>query len=446
VLEILNAFTKTSGATVISLVFNSLSVKILAEVLGPAGIGLFSILKQIQSSTLIIATIGGQGALVQGAASRDGKERDRYLKTVLILFSITGVLASVCLLILAPVLAERLTGRTDRVAINLIRLLVIPILFTIFGGYANGVLNVDRAIGYMAVVQIVIAFAGMVAAYPVSVWIKGGFEYALIIPMLISSVSGAILYLSWLYRKNRLVYLLSNWRKGFDPQAAKYFVSFAGATIVSGLLNNLLMLSVRGLIVQQSGLAQVGIFDSVWTFSVSYLTLITGSFGSYYLPTLSALTEPIEIRKKIQDMLLFVNILSIPLISFMMICSPFILQTLFSKEFLGGTTLLKYLLFADYFKLLSWTLSMPMIAFANLKIFIVGEIIWNLGMFTSFYWVITQLKDLDLIGICVILAYISYLLFTLGYAWQYHRFIPPLKNIMCFFSGLTVIILAFYVH
>jgi len=63
--EILKAFTKTVSGTAVSLVISSLSVKIIASIIGPSGMGLYSILRQIHSTTLIAATMGGQTALVK---------------------------------------------------------------------------------------------------------------------------------------------------------------------------------------------------------------------------------------------------------------------------------------------------------------------------------------------------------------------------------------------
>lgn len=76
--NILKAFTKTVSGTAVSLLIGTLSVKIIASIIGCAGIGLYSILRQIQTTTLIEATMSGQTALVQGGAKRKGKDRDIY--------------------------------------------------------------------------------------------------------------------------------------------------------------------------------------------------------------------------------------------------------------------------------------------------------------------------------------------------------------------------------
>jgi O-antigen/teichoic acid export membrane protein len=433
--EILKAFSKTSSGTIISLILSSISVKIIASILGPSGIGLFSLLKQIQGATLMLATMSGQTALVQGAVSREGKERDRYLKTVLILFSITGITVSLGLILLAPFLANNIIHRADDMAIDLIRLLAIPVFLSTLTGYAGGVLNVDRALGYMALVQILAGFVTVAIAYPVSQAIHSGWEYATIIYLVASQLLTLLLYGLWLHRNGKLSSYFQSWHKTFDRDDAKYFLSFAGVTVISGILNNFMMLGIRGSMVATGGLSMAGIFDSAWTLCISYMSLITGSFGAYYLPTLTQCKNKQEIRHKIQSMLLFVNLLGIPLIITALLSRDFIINILFSSEFLGGSTLLKYLMFADYFRLLSWTLAFPMLAFAHLKLFIITETIWNVAMFGSFYWVLHTFNSLEAIGWCVLGCYLTYTIFTLIYAWHYYQFIPSWQNISIFIFG-----------
>ena len=149
--EIAKAFSKTVSGTAVSLAIATISVKIMATILGPAGMGLYSILRQIHSTTMIAATMGGQTALIQGGSSKEGKDRDVYLKTLLLLFLISATISGIAIIVLAPILAEHLLNRRDEMAVNLIRGLSVPVFLTVMTGYANGVLNIHRALGYMEI-------------------------------------------------------------------------------------------------------------------------------------------------------------------------------------------------------------------------------------------------------------------------------------------------------
>jgi O-antigen/teichoic acid export membrane protein len=428
--EIAKAFSKTVSGTAISLAINTISVKIMATLIGPAGMGLYSILRQIHSTTIIAATMGGQTALIQGGSSKQDEERDNYLKTILILFIISASVSSVAIVILAPTLSQHLLNRQDEMAVNLIRGVSIPVFLTVMTGYANGVLNIHRALGYMALVQTMASFVTLALSYPVAMGVKHGYDLSLLVLMTISQITNLGLLGLWLWQKKYLQILVHNLRSSFDKASARYFFSFAGVTVVTGLFQSLIMLGIRALIVQKHSLAEVGIFDAAWTLCVTYMGLITGAFSTYYLPTLSQLKDIQTIRDTMERTLLFIAIVSavvlVPLIFF----KRHVILLLFSPDFLPSLSLLRWLLVANYLKMLSFVLAHPMLAFNKLKMFFVTEIIWNTGIMLGCYLSLTTSDGLEGIGISVLACYASYLLFTLWFSWSCYKYFPSVLTIL----------------
>ncbi|XHR85597.1 MAG: oligosaccharide flippase family protein [Gloeotrichia echinulata GP01] len=440
--EILKAFTKTVSGTAISLVIGSLSVKIIASILGPAGMGLYSILRQIHSTTMIAATMGGQTALVQGGASRQDEDRDAYLKTVLILFIISAALFSILLFILAPTLSLHLLNRQDEMAVTLIRGLAIPIFLTVITGYASGVLNIHRALGYMALVQTLASVVTLALSYPVAMAVKSGYDLALLGIMTASQATSLGLFGFWLWRKKYLQPLLHNLRNSFDKVSARYFFSFAGVTVVTSLFQSLIMLGIRGIIVQKYSLAEVGIFDAAWTLCGTYLSLITGAFSTYYLPTLSQLEDRQLIRNLMQRTLLLIAIISTIIIVGMICLKQQIVSLLFSHDFIPSLSLIRWLLIADYLKMLSFVLAFPMLAFTHLKLFFLTELLWNGGLMLGCYRSLTTstLHNLEGIGISVLCCYASYLVFTLWFAWDKYKFLPSISTASVSILGFLLVL------
>jgi O-antigen/teichoic acid export membrane protein len=439
--EIGKAFSKTVSGTAISLLISTVSVKIMATLLGPSGMGLYGMLRQIHSTTMMAATMGGQTALVQGGSTKVGKDRSIYLQTVLILFLASGCLASGILILLAPFLAEQLLKRQDPSAIHLIRALSLPILLTLLSSYAVGVLNIHRALGYMAVIQVLVALIGFVCSYPVALAVHQGKELALIGLMSATQSVNLGLAIWWLWRQKLLAELFGKIGASFDRPAARYFFSFAGVTVITSLLNSSIVLILRGLIVKKYDLAGVGIFDAAWTLCVTYISLISGAFGTYYLPTLSKLTDRQEITDLIQRVLLFIAIISAIAIAGIILLKKQIILLLFSADFTPSLSLLRWLLIADYLKMLSWVLAFPMLAFSHLRLFFITEVIWNLIMLVGFYLAIEYSNSLEGIGLSVLFSYITYLMFTLWFVWKYYQFIPNLKTVSIAIVG-SILVLA----
>ncbi len=440
--DIFKAFTKTVSGTAIYLVISSLSVKIIASIIGPAGIGLYSILRQIHSTTMIAATMGGQTALVQGGASRQDEDRDAYLKTVLILFIISGALSSILLFILAPILSLHLLNRQDEMAVTLIRGLAIPIFLTVITGYASGVLNIHRALGYMALVQSLASVVTLALSYPVAMAVKSGYDVALLGIMTASQATSLGLFGFWLWRNKFLQPLLRNLRNSFDKTSARYFFSFASVTVVTSLFQNLIMLGIRGIIVQEYSLAKVGIFDAAWTLCGTYLSLITTAFSTYYLPTLSQLQDRQSIRNLIQRTLLFIALISTVAIVGLILFKKQVVQLLFSSEFIPSLSLIRWLLIANYFKMLSWVLGFPMLAFKHLKVFFWTELFWNTAILLGCYWSLTTLDSIEGIGIFILGCYVSYLVFTLWFIWDKYNFLPSITTASVSIIGFLFVLAA----
>src|SRR3954454_4308119 len=109
--EILKAVLKTGSGTVGFLLFGVLATKIMAVILGPSGIGLYSLLRQTVEFSKGLGTLGGETALVQGLASRKGETQDNYLVTAFWVFVLGALLTVTIMLSFAPWLLPRMLDR-----------------------------------------------------------------------------------------------------------------------------------------------------------------------------------------------------------------------------------------------------------------------------------------------------------------------------------------------
>jgi O-antigen/teichoic acid export membrane protein len=69
--ELAFAVLQTGGASLITLGLAVVATKIFAVVLGPAGIGFISLVRQTYQAALILGTLNGQTAIAQGIGSRE---------------------------------------------------------------------------------------------------------------------------------------------------------------------------------------------------------------------------------------------------------------------------------------------------------------------------------------------------------------------------------------
>lgn len=439
--EIFKAFTKTTSGTIVSLVLNAATVKILAVMLGPAAIGLLSLLRQIYNTTLIAATLSGQTALVQGGSARVGEERILYLRTVLVIFLISCATSTIFFLVLAPQLAQWVLNRSDTNAVWLVRLLVLPIVLTVINGFTMGLLNIHRQLGRMAIIQMVAAAFTALLTFPIARLVQAGNELAMVGIVLVVPLMTFGLTLYPLHKMGLLAPLMTSLLRSFDRNMARSFYSFAGTTVITALVQSGIMLLLRSMIVDQAGLAGAGIFDAAWTLSMTYVTLVTTAFGTYYLPTLSALGEKSQRTDLIQQMFRFTTILVTPLIIGVIVLKPFMLHLLFSAEFMPAIALIGWMLIGDYFKLTSWVKAYPMLAFADLKIFFWSEIGFQLFFFIVAAASLIFLRALEGVAIAFVVFYIAHYGAMSIYASRRYGFVASRRVEVSWWVGMLLILL-----
>ena len=408
---ILRAALKSSAGTFITLLSSAIAMKVIALVAGPAGVGLFSILRQTQQTASVVGTLGGQAAIVQGLASKEGPERDAYAAAMLRTALAATSLVSVLLVVAAPWLAPMVLGEVAN-AVNIMRLVVVP---TILGGavlFLSGVINSYRAVGTLAVVQVTAGLGLAGFAYPASVRPSG----EAFVLLLSASASAAMIVALLCCRRNQWLGFVSCVRAKVGRVSANEFLRVGGATLATGLMSTGTVLIVRAMVNRHLGLAQAGLFDAAWTISMTYVMLILTSLSAYYLPTLTTLREQGEARNHLMHQYFrFACLASLPLIGSVIVLKPWVIQLLYSKEFLPATQVMKWMLLGDFFKICSWVMAMPMLAYAHTRPFVLSELVWSVAFIGIVAWLLSAGLDFAYIGMAFLACYVGYAAYTYWY-------------------------------
>jgi O-antigen/teichoic acid export membrane protein len=438
--EIIKALFKTGTGSITNLVFNTIALKILAVTLGPYGVGLFSILRQVKQTALSVATMNGRTALVQGASSKKEQTRQDYIQTVFGVFICGSLIINLVLIIFSPVIARLLTGQEDPQLIAQIRWLTIPIFLSALLIYFSALLNIQRALGKLAVVQGSVAIGAALAAYPAAYLLQRGFDLAFIGMMIFAELIGVVLAIIFLYKENLFPRLSEIWR-WISKVHLFHFFSFAITLSITGLVSTGTILGIRALIINQQGLHGAGNFDAAWTLSMTYIVLLLTSFQTFYLPTLTRVRSDAEKTELINNILRISTLIMVPVVVSIVVLKPIVIQILYSAEFLPALSIIRWMLIADYLKITAWILAMPMLAFADMRTFFISEVISNIGFFGLTFLAINQLQSIEGVGISFFILYCGYLIFTILYIRKRHKFYIPRDFSLMWIGGLTIIIL-----
>jgi len=438
--DLLKAIFKTGSGSAASLALGMVAIKIMAVILGPSGVGLFSLLRQTQQTALTIAVLNGQMAVVQGVASREEGTRAEYLATVLWIVSVIGGSVSLAFVIFAPQIARWVVSQDDAQTVLMIRWLSVTVLLGAAHTYLTSLLNGYRAIGRVALVQVFNFGTMALLAFPAAWLAKVGYPLAFTGLLTASALTAAGVSFWFAFRSGWLAWLWEGVRRRFSRTAARHFFYLAGTMLITGFLGTWVPLAVRALVARQFGLHGAGIFDVAWTLSMAYVTLILTSFSTYYLPTLSQTVDPGARADLIRRVLRLAMLLMVPLVVTVITLKPLVVKLLYSGEFLPALHIMRWMLIGDYFKVVSWVFSFTMIAYADMKTLFWTEILWGGLTLGGTVLALRGFNSIQGIGFNFLALYVAYLAYTFFYVRHRHHLILNRLEVLQWLVGLVVVI------
>lgn len=440
--NLLKAIFKTGSGSFINIVLGVLSSKILAVVLGSSGVGLYSLINQTLATATTAGTMGGQTALVQGLASKQGDEKDKYLITVFWIFVCGAIIMALGFLLFSSSIAQTVFASNDEKTVSLVRWMALPTVLTIIYSYLVSLLNGFRAIGRLAIGQVMLSVVTTILAYPVSNLVNSGYIIAFIVMISASTIGGIIFCIAVAHKEKWLNPLIVNFTPKFDKGAVKHFYDIASTTLIISLIGTGTLLSLRTMIIQYGGFSSAGIFSVAWGLSMTYIALILGSFGTYYLPTLSGINDIQSRNTLMQDLFRVSLFLLIPLVITIIVLKSLLIAILYTYEFMPALKIIRWMLIGDYFKVGCWILAMPMVAYRDMKVFFWTESLWNIGLLILSYIGIFYYNDMQVIGIAFLILYALLFVYTVYYAHNKHSIVLISKCIVHWVLGLLLIIAA----
>lgn len=408
------------GAKSASIVISIIRIKLLALMLGPAGLGLLGILNSVLGLSTKVAGLGLSSsgvreiAAVRGEAATLGRVRT-------VLFAahvIQGLIALAAIWLVSDTLAEWLFGDPTR-AFD-ITLVGVAVLFTLVASSQTTLLQGMRRIRHLGLVTVLGTLTATVAGlFAVCLGGYDGLVWFVVVQP-IAAVLVAFAFTRKLPRvdmpRMRGPELWETWR----PMAAVGVVF-----MFSGLLTTGTLLFVRARIIQTLGLDAAGQFAASWGITMQYVGfLLTAMIADFY-PRLSEVINDAKVASRlINDQLQLGAAIGGPILVGLVGAAPWMMSAMYSSEFEVAAGLLQWQTVGNVFKLASWPLGCAFVAAARAKTVLLVESTWN-GLYLAMLWFGLPLVGLDIAGVAFLLAYILYfavLVFLsarlLGFRWN----------------------------
>jgi len=390
------------------------SFKVVALWLGPAGVGLYSQLRQIVQAATIGATFGGTNVVVQGLSAReDESDRRRFRATASLWIGGTGTVAALLILILAPILTRFFLSSDAPNLISSVRWLSFAVLLNVGATYVIAVLNGYRAYRYMALSQIA-GPLGLAMALAAAYFLRVNYRPEMLVWLFVLCFGLSYLVGAWgCVHLTRAFPAMSSGRLAF--QETGVFLKFGFSSLCAALSTTVALLLIRSWIIESRGLAFAGLFDAGWTLTFNYTTLFLTACSTIYLPLL---THSIELKSQRICMLKTAYlVLSVgTLVCYLMVFfkTPLI-HLLYSHEFDATGDLLMVLAAAVILRGVSWVYGMLIIATRNSRILLLSDLIFNVGLMAIVWYCLRNYPTLEALGWSFVIANFLYLVFVVEY-------------------------------
>lgn len=432
--EIAASSAKVGVATVAGLAGWIVGGKILALEVGAAGVGTFGLLRQLLQTCNVYATVNGANALVQGIASRTDESRAQYVSSVAGVYAVGGFLVSGTLLVGSWWLGPLLIPHPQ--AVPLVRWLALAVFATSAQSYYTGLLNGYRAVNALVRAQLLGPLMVMIAAYPTVLLVRRGQSAAYTVMLAAPAAAVAAMAL-WETSRRGWSPSIRIWRIHWASAIA--FLRTSAVLLVSGLLVTGTQYLLNRLVVERLGLVQSGHFWVAWTLSMTYVTVLLGSYGTYYMPALSALKGAIARRELIRDYLRLALCVMPVLVSTVILVKPWIVVALFSSQLLPALSVMRWMLLGDYFKGIAWVLAFPMLALNQMRWFFWTELAFHAAMLLGASLWLSMGGSIEGIGVVFAGLYAAYVPLMYWYVVREHGFRAGVAEVALFVVGVLMV-------
>lgn len=436
---LLRAMAITGGTQAIGIMLSILRMKVLAVLLGPAGIGLVSIYQSLKSTGAMLAGLGlGSSGVREIAQARaDAAALGRVRRVLLAGNLVQGALAMATVWLLRVPIATWTVG--DAALADEVGLVGLGILLSLVSASQTALLRGLRRIGDLGRVTVLAALATTVGGLAL-VWAFG--TSGLIWFVLIEPIAACLVALHFVRRLPRPEPVPLSAR---DIGASWLpMVRLGAAFMLGGLVTAATLLLVRARIAEMLGLDAAGQFAAAWGISMTYVGFLLSAMAMDYYPRLAEIIHDRDAANRLMnDQFQLGLAIGGPVLLVLIGLAPLAIVLLYSDAFGAAVTLLQWQSAGNILKLACWPLGFAFAAAARSRAFFFLQANFNF-LFLGLVWPGLAPFGIEIAGVAFLLAYaVHFAVLNLavrrvyGFVWE-----GLSLKLLALHAGLALLVLA----
>ncbi|WP_445454185.1 O-antigen translocase [Flavobacterium sp. 25HG05S-40] len=402
--QIIKSTSIFGSVQVFTIIISLIKSKVIAIVIGPAGIGLIGLFNTTINlvGSFTNAGLETSGVKAISTVSHDSTLLAREVSIVNRLVWISGFLGLITLMIFSPLLSQFTFGNTDH-TLSFV-LLSATLLFKQLTSGSIVVLQGLSKLKYLAKANIYGNLFGLLIAVPLYYF----FGIDGIIPSIVLS-SLLAMTIAFLYKQKVKIATVKLTNKEVFTEG-KQLILLGFSLSIIGLLTTLSSYLLQVFISNYSTVTEVGFYTAGFTILNAYVGVIFTAMATDYYPRLAKVcTDTILVRKLVKEQSEIGVLLLTPIIVLFLAFAPNVIRILYSEEFLPIVPLVCWGILGMIIKAVSWSMGYILIAKGDSKIFVKTSIGFN-----SVFLIINVLGycyfGLEGLGITFLMNYIIHFL------------------------------------
>jgi len=362
------------GAQAFTVLVTILRSKLIAVLVGPAGMGVAGLLTSSANLVSGLTNLGlGTSAVREVAVANSTNRPERISTVVTVLRRLvwgSGILGLLVMLALAPKLSQVAFGGTQYTFA--FALLSVTLLLNQLSAGQMVVLQGTRKLQHMVKASAAGSAVGLLATAPL--------YYVLrvdgIAPAMIVSSAVALLF-SWLYsRKVRIVALMVSREETIVE--GKKMLGMGLVICLNGLVTQGASYVVRVFISNTGGVEQVGLYVAGFAIVSSYVGLIFTAMGTDYYPRLSEVAHDDGLfRTTVNQQVEIALLVLTPITSGFLVFSGWVTVLLYSSRFVPANGMIQWAALGMLLRAVGWATGMMFLAKNARRVFLWSESIAN---------------------------------------------------------------------
>lgn len=373
--RVIKSTTIIGGSSVINIIFRIIQAKAAAVLVGTSGVGLLGVFNTVLGLASLVAGMGLETSGVRQIAEAVGSGDQARVARIAHVFRrvalLLGLIGAVLFFVLRYPIAQITFGNTQYA--EPLGLLAVALFGMVYASTQSALIRGMQRIGDLARVSVFGIALGTLLGLPVLfVWRMDG-----IAPYLVISAVFTLIVAWWYARRIQLVRVTVTWRQASADM--REMLSMGFVFMLSGLSTLSAAYLVKVMILRSLGLDAAGLYEAASMVSNVYVGFVLGAMGADYFPHLSALAhDDTESNRLINAQVEVGMLAAAPGILAVLALGPFLLQLLYSPEFVPAFEILRWQALGTFLRVFSWPLAYLMLARGKKGLYFWTELFTNL--------------------------------------------------------------------